>query len=93
VDTSEVFNYRYAANQEAVFTPTVEGEYVLEVTVRSLSADPITNEVDVVASFQSKIVAVGAFDQGCQESKSALPSLLLSLLALGLVVRRRLMMV
>jgi hypothetical protein len=92
VNKSTPFEYHYEEGLEAVFSPDVEGEYLIEVTVTTVGADVETGEVGATSTFTSRLVAQGgALASGsCAQQQGKTPRLFLLALGLfALIFRRR----
>ena len=92
VSKSEPFEYHYAEGLKPMFTPEVNGEYIIEISVTTVGADLQTNEVNASSTFTARLVAEGvALTNGsCAQNKSRVPHLFLIFAGLfALVYRRR----
>jgi hypothetical protein len=85
------FQYRYEEDREAIFTPEVAGEYIIEVTVTTVGADIETDEVNATSTFTARLVAEGvALSNGsCAQHNSRAPHLFLIFAGLFTLLYRR----
>lgn len=93
VSESSPFEYRYDEGLEPSFKASVEGEYLIEVSVKTVGADNETGEVEVDATFTARLVAqkvqASGFTNGCAQTSDRLPHLFFLLSALSLMAIRR----
>ena len=94
VQTSSPYEYRYEEGSDVTISPSVGGDYVIQVDVESIYEDGQTSEVEAAATYQMRLRAEGeaqSADGGCVASNGGASALALLLFAgLGLLgVRRR----
>ncbi len=87
VNLSTPYEYRYASDNVAQFTPDRPGTYQLRVVGELAFDDTITGQSKAVSEYTVELVANAAERTGCATVPMA--SWLLALPALGLAVRRR----
>ena len=90
VSVSSPFEYRYDEGFEPSFKPSVEGEYLIEVSVKTVGADIETGEVDATSTFTARLVAQGVtLADSCDQQIDRLPQLFFLFSTLAILIGRR----
>jgi len=87
-DTSTPYEYRYAIDNAALFTPDRPGTYQIRVVATLDREDQVTGQPKAVSEYTTTLIANEVDSRGCSTAPAA-PWLWTLLPGLGLLLRRR----
>lgn len=92
VEKSTPYEYHYDEGLEPLFNPELEGEYEIEVTIKTVGADLETDEIEATSTFSARIVAEGVAlsnGGGCSQNATTAPQVFVVLMLIFGLIRRR----